>query len=601
MKRSYAEELSELPATYAAVTAFVSGLHYPSHGPMIFVGSGGAVPIARLAAELHQRASGHPAVAMTPLEVLGSRLRPGSPLTIITASGKHPDVATVVDAARRLDYRPIQAVTCRPVVDLPPALAEDDIDVVSVPSPLDGFLATNSSLALATALCVGYGHELPEVLPAFGDRDLPVVRDRVLALFGPGHGSVAADFETRMAETGLAAVQVADLRNFAHGRHVGLARSLPLTSVVVFEAAGYAQLTQRTLALLPEETDVVRVSTPLPYPASVLDLMVRSMQLVGVAGAAAGVDPGRPGVAEFGRRLYRLPIRRLLPSTASSVLDRKVAAAGMGLGVRPVYEAALADWRAGIAAQEFAAVVMDYDGTCCSTKGRFAPPPAEVRAGVVRLLRAGVRVGFASGRGRSLDEQLRAMVPEELWRLVHVGLYNGSVRYTLGEDFADQDGCDGDLAEIAHRLRDFGIRLRVTERRSQVTVEAAEGSPVAGAELLGAVQAALARPPKLACKAFASGHSADVIASEATKAAMVTWLADVTGASVLAVGDQGQVGGNDFELLAATPWSLSVDACSADPSRCWNLGAGGHAGPPLLAEYMDALVGGDGAVTFRWR
>ena len=38
---------------------------------------------------------------------------------------------------------------------------------------------------------------------------------------------------------------------------------------------------------------------------------------------------------------------------------------------------------------------------------------------------------------------------------------------------------------------------------------------------------------------------------------------------VLAIGDQGDLGGNDFELLASSRWTLSVDRCSADPARCW--------------------------------
>lgn len=33
-------------------------------------------------------------------------------------------------------------------------------------------------------------------------------------------------------------------------------------------------------------------------------LLVQSMRAVGVLGEQSGIDPGRPGVADFGRKLY---------------------------------------------------------------------------------------------------------------------------------------------------------------------------------------------------------------------------------------------------------------------------------------------------------
>jgi len=55
------------------------------------------------------------------------------------------------------------------------------------------------------------------------------------------------------------------------------------------------------------------------------------------------------------------------------------------------------------------------------------------------------------------------------------------------------------------------------------------------------------------------------------------------------LGDQGHVGGNDFELLAATRWSLSIDRCSSDPTRSWNLVQSGQKGPAALILYLRAL------------
>jgi hypothetical protein len=70
--------------------------------------------------------------------------------------------------------------------------------------------------------------------------------------------------------------------------------------------------------------------------------------------------------------------------------------------------------------------------------------------------------------------------------------------------------------------------------------------------------------------------------------------------AVMAIGDQGHLGGNDFELLAATPWSLSVDRCSADPTRCWNLDSTGRRGPDVLLRYLRALKRQRQGIRFRW-
>jgi hypothetical protein len=99
-------------------------------------------------------------------------------------------------------------------------------------------------------------------------------------------------------------------------------------------------------------------------------------------------------------------------------------------------------------------------------------------------------------------------------------------------------------------------------------------------------QESISTPPALPLKATASGHSIDVIPTDSAKTQTLARVEANCAASVIAFGDQGQVGGNDFELLAATELSLSVDRVSADPSRCWNLDDRGERGPDLLYRYL---------------
>ncbi|MHA0111611.1 hypothetical protein ACXYUI_31645, partial [Klebsiella pneumoniae] len=62
----------------------------------------------------------------------------------------------------------------------------------------------------------------------------------------------------------------------------------------------------RTLALLPPEIPVAKIELPGPPLEANLTGLVAAMRLTDWAGQARGVDPGDPGVPEFGRQIYHL-------------------------------------------------------------------------------------------------------------------------------------------------------------------------------------------------------------------------------------------------------------------------------------------------------
>lgn len=74
MKRSYGDELTGLSAAYTAALdvpdSEVEALRAVLAGaPAVFVGAGGALALAKFAAELHERFCGSLARAATPLEI----------------------------------------------------------------------------------------------------------------------------------------------------------------------------------------------------------------------------------------------------------------------------------------------------------------------------------------------------------------------------------------------------------------------------------------------------------------------------------------------------------------------------------------------------
>ena len=606
MRRRYDDELVELRSTYRAVVASSASAEVAkvvdSCRSVVFVGSGGALAVARFAADLHMRATGELAVGTTPLEATTTPLGPDVGLVLFSAGGRNPDAALAVSGARARGARSVGVVTCRSAADLPRDLTEGGVKVVTIPSTPDGFLATNSLLAMAAAICGAYGNYLPKDLPGFVPKESRAIRPSCLVLTAPGYAAIGLDLEARLTEIGLAAVQVADYRNLAHGRHVGLVRRQSETTVIATRSPEFAQLADRTIGLLPAAVDLVDLRTPLPWPGGALDLLVGSMMLTGDVARRISVDAGRPAVQPFGRRLYNLPLKRLIPRPSPDPVGRKLRAAGLCESARPAVSSAFQTWDRELRRRRFTGIVLDYDGTCCPTWDRFREPPANVQEVLTSLLRAGIIVGFASGRGRSLPETTRRWLPEDLWASVYLGLYNGTAMQRLSDEDPPAGECEGDLAEAADRLDGIAIdgALTIERRRTQVSVSASAGR-LSGSKLLPLVLSLLARPPALACKAFASGHSVDVLPAEGGKAGVLKAVALRAGGDVLVIGDQGQAGGNDFELLAATQWSLSVDDCSADPTRCWNVDHRGLRGPELLVKYLQALDIKAGRARWTWR
>ncbi|WP_123390484.1 HAD family hydrolase [Nocardioides aurantiacus] len=526
---------------------------------------------------------------------------------LFSARARHPDVRLAARAARAGPGNRVILLTQLPAAEVTPELAAVVDEIVTLPRTVkDGFLATNSILAMGSAWLKAAGLDLPDRLPMLYAPMPPWPEEalRALVLYGPDQLAAAYDLEARLSETGLVDVQLADLRNMAHGRHVGLLNRATSTVLVTLGDPGVQPLVDKTVAVLPASLKVVDLSTTIPGPIGVLDTLVGCMRLTGEIGVSRGADPGQPRVSPSGRKLYHLPWARLASSPDGSRPARvKATAAGMVDRSQDDLDAwveAWHRWRQSVSGRPVSAVVLDYDGTCVPTKSRTRPPALEVQQEIHRLLDHGVRIAFASGRGPSVIEELRRWIPKSFWDDVVVGIYNGGLLNPLAADVERGAAPEEDLAAAADLLREglVGHGWELSARRWQVTVQRV-GTEIADA---GAAVAAILEPTLGArLKVVESGHSVDIVSRATSKRAVVDHL-DVKVGEVLLIGDQGEVGGNDFELLSYSDLSLSVDRVSADRSRCWNLSEDGTAGPALLAKYLGAVqLRGRAGARFSWK
>lgn len=565
---------------------------------LIAIGSGGTVAVAELAASAHVGFSGRSARACTPLEFVeqakGSIEAPV--VMVFSARAKHPDTAFAIAhaEARGLD---VVLVTQRDPDELDLAIRDNVRAVLTVPSEgKDGFLATRSVLSMATMVLRLYGESdlLPELLPSL-DSGLagPVVRGRILVLAGAAGRPAAVDIETRMNELGLADVQIADYRNVAHGRHVGLSRRLESTTIIALLDPQVSELAEKTLATVPADADIRRVHTKLQNDVGSLDLLAAVMELPVLLAGAQGVEPSRPRVPAFGRALYHLPFKRMYPVSPIGPIEKKMLAGGFDLNddiVRQLHVAAFREWRAAVRRAPIDSLLLDYDGTCVSTAGRFDLPRASVQNAIRGVLAEGIHIVFASGRGSSLYDALRSWVPRALWPMVTLGLHNGSWLQELDNRLVEPDREDGPLwiEPLIEALRPYADAGAISTRRSGAQLSVSSERHEVG-HLRGIVESTVYRMGIAEdVLVRSSGHSVDAVDSSSGKASVLRHASSRFG-SVLAVGDQGAPGGNDFDLLAATAMSLSVDKCSADLTRCWNLSSGATSGPDALVEAIGLI------------
>ena len=624
MGKPYQSELSRLSETFHwANTESVDGLAESlcsiGQTPLIVVGSGGSLAACHYTAQLHQQYAGVLSKAMTPLEFSESarKLR-SSAVMFISAGGRNPDIIEAFRAALIAEVPRIILVggnAKSPLVSLAKRCDRADVHSFAPPTGKDGFLATNSLLSFYTILyraqlaaagiTADANNPWPSLLPdaaALSEIEKRSEklweRDHLIILHGPNLLSVGTDLESRFAEAALGTVQKADYRNFAHGQHYWLAKRSRETAVVALVTAGDREIADKTLALVPSTIPQVKIDVPGEGLASSLWGLVASMQLAGFAGLAKGVDPGRPVVPDFGRKLYHLKVRANRIKTNGApptdfVISRKYEHFRDSSRVSDgkSWSDALYSFRRRIESARYYAVVFDYDGTLCNRGGRFLPLSKDVSSELTRLLEAGIYIGVATGRGKSVRISLQAALPQKLWSRVLVGYYNGGDVARLDED--ERPNVNAAVSPAVKKAVDSLGADSVLSKSCQMEIRPHQislvGEGVSTEEVWLRACAALAQMPSM--RIFTSGHSVDVLDEGVSKINLINRIKELASkrtGELLCIGDRGKWPGNDCELLAE-PYSLSVDEVSYDPQSCWNLAPAGCSGAQATLYYLRHL------------
>ena len=630
MARPYAGEMARLGETLAwagavEIEPLRGAVRRSALGALRAIGSGGSLSGAQAVAAFHEKFAGRMAGIATPLEAAQDSLDRNVVPWLLSAGGANVDILAAAKGLIVQEPRELVVLCGRgdsPLAELCAKHPFVDLLIYQPPGGKDGFLATNSLFGFVALVARAYAIEFDveaswkaaeaSLFASINDSGTPSrwrgvtaalwERPTTLVLHGPATRVGAVDVESKFTEAGLGNVQLADYRNFAHGRHHWLDKRGEVSGVLAFITDEDRALAVRTLDLIPSDIPVGRLEFSGDRMSAILMSLLAALRLTEWAGVARGIDPGRPGVPEFGRKLYNLPLptRRVARTTTLSPRDtaaiqRKSGATVAILEARGEldrWRTALSAFRRRLTNTPFTGLVLDYDGTLVETRDRFSPPALLMAAALTRLLEAGAWLGIATGRGGSVRKDLRATLPRALWSRVLIGYYNGADIALLDHDNAP-DGSDGvgeELLRLAGALRSHPELCEVavqTDRRRQITLEARRPIPegrlwdlAQQIILLGDARVSVTR----------SSHSVDIVAQGVSKLNVLKRLSTCCEeGALLAIGDRGRWPGNDFELLRG-PWALGVDEVSVDPETCWNLGRPGQRGAAVTLEYLTALA-----------
>jgi hypothetical protein len=465
--KPYGKDLEKLDSTYnwaieTSIDELITFVRSSSGFPMLSIGSGGSLTAASFASILHQQI-GTISKYLTPLEFISTKTSMhDKSILFLTARGRNSDILKSFKIAASREPRHIMALCTTkgsPLSHIASDISYANFSEFDLPSGKDGFLATNSLLAMMVFLARSYLDHLstPFKFPA-SLRDLvhpdisrqefikkeetniqPLInRDTFVVLYNNWGKPAALDIESKFIEAALGHIQIADYRNFAHGRHNWLAKKGDETGVIALITPEERWIADKTFDLLPKNIPLLQITTERNGPIGSIDLLIKVLYLVHIVGVARYIDPGKPNIPTFGRRMYNL---RLLSNDGYAFKqygmdNREEAAILRKVGYSSLIQIegkelefmkeAYHEYILRLEHTFFGAVIFDYDGTLCDPNKRYNGPPEEICQELERLLRGGVFIGIATGRGKSARVELQCLIPNKYWDQILIGYYNGS-------------------------------------------------------------------------------------------------------------------------------------------------------------------------------
>lgn len=576
--------------------------------PLLVVGSGGSLSGAYFVARLHEQMTGQMAKPITPLEFILSPVKPDKyAVLFLTASGNNKDILNAFEISiqreflligvtcARLESKISQKARCYPYVKY---------FEFSNPSGKDGFLAVNSLLSTSILIARAYkaidtkiniNEQLLETAQAIDNQKWQniLTKKTIVALGGQWSWPAVIDLESKFTEAALVNVLISDLRNFGHGRHNWFDKKGDESALLILDTPYITSLSQKIVNYLPAKYPSAILQSSHDGPLGCLELFIKVFYLVNKAGKIKSIDPAKPKVPEFGRKIYHIssyPTSFKRKTRNKDVwVQRKVKAANQPYDIVLNY---LEKFLNTLKHTIFSGIVFDYDGTLCDPPERFTKVIPEIGEALNNLLSKDIPIAIATGRGHSVQESLCQVISEEYWSKIIIGNYNGSI---IHKELNNTSQFSQQISEIISDIYQVLKEDIFLTNYSDIHVRYKQISITPKLVLMK--KAILKRVLEILnnhirkIKIVQSDHSIDIFELDVSKLHVVDALVsniNNKNQNILVIGDQGQFGGNDFDLLSSS-YSLSVDKISTSLSTCWNLSPVGLRGARAVLSVVRAI------------
>ena len=405
-------------------------------------------------------------------------------------------------------------------------------------------------------------------------------------------------------------IMLSDYRHFAHGRHQWFDKRKQ-SAIIAFTSRSDEKLAHKTLSLLPSEIPRIILHSEELNHSGAIHLLIKSMQIIRHYGKKQGIDPGRPGVPDYGSKIYHLRYDRLISDKPESVLEVAIRRKAKIEGATVLSDTTIKPWKGHynrfidtISSARYGSLVFDYDGTLCSSANRFKGMGEEIQKLLLDFVKKGFVLGIISGRGKSLREDLEKVFAKspELMQNVIVGYYNGSdIAPLTNTKHPDKSGpMHPSLKVLEGKLSKIGITGSASP--NQLTFGSA--STDEWATLREGLLNEMMLLDLEDITVVESSHSIDVIPRKiASKNNMLSHCykkAKQLGLpkEALCIGDKGQWPGNDYALLA-NKYAISVGEVSSNPETGWNISPAGLRDEKAVAFLFSKIKFSKGYFTFQ--
>lgn len=301
----------------------------------LFVASGGSFSAAVYAEQLSAD-KGIMSHALTPLLYAGSGFAHVAARTLlISASGYNNDILRAYDNGCRAEEQEVGAVVLSSKGRLQTLMQENDANNLfgfDIPTGRDGFLSSTTVLAFYTLLYRAFGHtELSSVSTDMSEKEQEEINgfvnrlkrisldelteheaflhklegvDSFFVLYSAKSYPVALDIESKFSEGAVGNTQLADYRNFAHGRFNWFTQRPGQTGLICLQTPDDVEMSEEILSMVPGHVPALRLRTSHNSQLAAVDLLVKEHYLCSALGQRWGLDLSRPVVPEYGRILH---------------------------------------------------------------------------------------------------------------------------------------------------------------------------------------------------------------------------------------------------------------------------------------------------------